>query len=79
MIYSTGGAYGHPADTTVERLDYANQFITTQVSDNTWPTGFPSQYGDVVGEIHISVAADGSRYQLNEWIYPSYSDAAEAQ
>lgn len=78
-IYSTGGAYGHPADTTSGRLDYADQYVTTDVSDGTWPNGFPSNFGDIVGEIHISVSTDGSRYQLNEWIYPSYSDTAEAQ
>lgn len=44
-----------------------------------WPSGFPSNFGDIVGEINISVAADGSRYQVNEWIYPSYSDSSEAQ
>lgn len=61
------------------RLDYADQHVITGFSDGTWPSGFPNNFGDIVGDIHTSDSADGSRYQLNEWIHPGYRNAAEAQ
>jgi hypothetical protein len=78
VIYATGGDYGHPDPVTAERFSKADQFVTTRVSEKSWPNGFPAQCGSVVGEIHIRVARDGSRFQVNDQVYPSLTDAQEA-
>ena len=78
VIYSTKGDYGHPSEHVVRKFWYAHQYITTAASNNTWPNGFPDQYGSVVGEIHIKVSPAGDRYQVNDWIYRSYSDSEES-
>lgn len=78
VLYSTGGDYGHPERSTVGRFVKADQYVTTRVSESSWPTGFPADRGSVVGEIRIRVAPDGSRFQVNDRVYPSLTDAQEA-
>lgn len=78
VLYSTGGDYGHPMPATVQRFSGKDQFVTTAVSTASWPQGFPPSLGSVVGEIHIGVATDGSRFQVNEAVYRSRTDAQES-
>jgi hypothetical protein len=77
-VYSTGGSYGHPDTNTVTRLAGSDQYVTTSVSRGSWPAGFPAQYGTLVGEVQIFVSADGTRYQVGDSVYPSYSNDEEA-
>jgi hypothetical protein len=72
VIYSTGGAYGHPKAETVQRFAAADQFVTSGVSKDTWPKGLPKRLGSVVGEIEILVDANGSRFQVNGAVYASH-------
>lgn len=79
VIYSTGGDYGHPDPTIVNRFAKAEQYVTTRVSAEKWPNGLPANRGTIVGEVRILVARDGSRYQVNDHVYRSLTDTQEAQ
>ena len=60
------------------RLSAAEQYVTSAVADSEWAHGFPSTFGQVLGEIEILVATDGSHYVLNGLRFESLSDAEEA-
>lgn len=78
VLYSAGGDYGHPKPSVVRRFRGKDQFVTTSVASNSWPQGLPPDLGSVVGEIQIAVASDGSRFQVNDHVYRSRTDAQEA-
>lgn len=79
IIYSCGGRYGHPDPEVVHRgAETALQFVTHSAAEKSWPEGLPPELASLAGEIHIRVAADGSRYSIEERILPTWSDAQEA-
>lgn len=76
ILYSAGAEYDHPNNTVVQRGALtARQLVTTAAKD---PTAFANARGEVVGEIRITVDADGNGYTINGEHRRAFSDAEEA-
>ncbi len=76
ILYSAGAEYDHPNNTVVQRGALtARQLVTTAAKN---PTVFANARGEVVGEIRITVDADGKGYIINGEHHRAFSDAEEA-
>ena len=90
MIYSTGGKYGRPKESVIDRgSDTAYQLITTRASRDWSYDELLERAAEVVGEIHLEVRIiDGetwyyvigssSEYWQQGEMHRAYSDDAEA-
>lgn len=78
ILYSTGGAYGHPEVPVIRRgAETANQLATSFVARESF-----SEWIDVggrrVGEIVIEVLPDGKQYRIAGELRRAFTDADEA-